>query len=134
LRKFIQIIYTRIINSTALVQIIFPHNPHTCLSICLTGTPRHLSRHRINQVRGLKPGHDGLLNFTVGCESPFTQVLLRWSKEMKITRCQVRAVGMMVQYLPIVAPCGWLCVAWRYRAAIRLLFSATQVVFDELPP
>jgi hypothetical protein len=33
----------------------------------------------------------------------------------------------MVQYFPIVALCGWLCVAWRYRAA-------TQVVFDELPP
>jgi hypothetical protein len=26
--------------------------------------------------------------------------------------------------------CGWLCVAWRYRAAIRRLFAATQVVFD----
>jgi hypothetical protein len=45
-----------------------------------------------------------LLNFTFGCESPSTQVLLQWSKEMKITRCQVRAVGRMVQYLPVVAP------------------------------
>jgi hypothetical protein len=53
---------------------------------------------------------------------------------MKITRCQVRAVGRMVQDLPIVAPCGYLCVAWRYRAAVRRLFAATQVVFDEFPP
>jgi hypothetical protein len=54
-------------------------------------------------VKRLKPGHDGLLNFTVSCESPFTQVLLQSSKEMKITQCQVRAVGRMVQYLPILA-------------------------------
>jgi hypothetical protein len=26
-------------------------------------------------VKRLTPGHDGLLNFTVGCESPSTQVL-----------------------------------------------------------
>jgi hypothetical protein len=55
-------------------------------------------------VKRLKPGHDGLLNFTVGCESPSTQVPVQLSKEMKITRYQVRAVGRMVQYLPIVAP------------------------------
>jgi hypothetical protein len=55
-------------------------------------------------IKRLKPGHDGLLNFTIGCESPSTQVLFQWSKEMKITLCQVRAVGKMVQYLPIVAP------------------------------
>jgi hypothetical protein len=35
----------------ALVQIIFPHNPHTCRSICLTSTPRHLSQHRRNQCQ-----------------------------------------------------------------------------------
>jgi hypothetical protein len=51
-------------------------------------------------VKRLMPGHDGLLNFTVGCESPSTQVLLQLSKEMKIIRCQVRAVGRMVQCLP----------------------------------
>jgi hypothetical protein len=45
------------------------------------------------------PGYDGMLYFTVGCESPSTQMLLQWSKEVKITRCQVRAVGRMVQYL-----------------------------------
>jgi hypothetical protein len=84
-------------------------------------------------VKRLKPGHDGLLNLTVSCKLPSTRVLLQWSKEMKITRCHVRAVGRMVQYLPIAAPCGWLCVAWRYRAAIHL-FAATQVVFNELAP
>jgi hypothetical protein len=34
-----------------------------------------------------------LLNFTVGCESPSTQVPLQWSKEIKITLRQFREVG-----------------------------------------
>jgi hypothetical protein len=34
-----------------LVQIIFTHNPHTCRSICPTGTSRHLSQHKINRCQ-----------------------------------------------------------------------------------
>jgi hypothetical protein len=41
-------------------------------------------------VKGLKPVHDGLLNFIVSCKSPSTQVLLQWSKEMKITDARSR--------------------------------------------
>jgi hypothetical protein len=48
----------------ALVQIIFPHNPHTCLSICPTGTQGIYPTIEIS-VKRLKPGHEGLLNFTV---------------------------------------------------------------------
>jgi hypothetical protein len=53
-------------------------------------------------VKRLKPGHDSLLNFTVSCKSPSTQVLLQWSKEMEIIWCQVMALMRIVRYLPIV--------------------------------
>ncbi|GBO25829.1 hypothetical protein AVEN_266167-1 [Araneus ventricosus] len=43
--------------------------------------------------------NDGFLNFGVGSEMATYQVLLKWSEDMKITRCEIRAIGRLFQCL-----------------------------------
>ncbi|GBM77601.1 hypothetical protein AVEN_165628-1 [Araneus ventricosus] len=47
------------------------------------------------KVQVVEPLNDGFLNFGIGSEMTACQVLLQLSEEMKITWCEIRAIGRL---------------------------------------
>jgi hypothetical protein len=101
-----------------LVQIIFSHNPHTCLSIFSTDTSRHLSQHRRNRYQApeartwrLTKLHRRLpIAFYPGASSKVQR-----DENHSVPGQGCREDGPVPPNFSAVTThaWGWLCVAWR---------------------
>ncbi|GBN28228.1 hypothetical protein AVEN_198916-1 [Araneus ventricosus] len=83
----------------ALEHITFPHSHHGCSSICAIGKPIYRNRHRRNRAQIAESLNEGFLNVGNGSEMVTCQVFLQRYEDMKITRCEIRALGRVFQYL-----------------------------------